>query len=546
MIDLTFFTSNPTKLAHARYLVEAESIKIKGFRQRTYHASYQEPRILSRPALLEASYRSAIAQCKKAGLATNKHLFILEDTSVRIDGLSDPQQDVPGLDIKYWMRDATFERVDRDLRRAGNVRTATVRSDVLLHIPEAYKELWGLESHDYLTFVGEQQGSIVDTELSYDSNLVYPWLDNHSFNKWFLPDGASAPLGALKIDEADKYDFRKKSFGGLVDFLRKRRMIPSGSVQYKLSLDERPVIVLCGYTCSGKTIASQHLSKNYGYLHLEASDFMHLSYWNRHGFNSRVSVRDFAEQALQSIPHIAAEKIFDHLKRHSLATAVISGFRSKDEVDWLMERLIRAGKSCYVGYVEANAEIRFRRMCERARTGDEMQRSKFDLRDEQQRRMGLDHIKGASYTHLWDNEASVQDYFDTIDAQPELLRLPKSTVGDPIQNLELIRGLGVIKLEDAILVGLLSVWSSQESRQHYTTTEISKIINDLFTNIQPKHKDNVSRYFNQDYYPYYDVESVPGRSYSRYRLSNTGYGRAVEILNRLVQSGVAGAAVQPS
>ena len=33
--ELTFFTTNQTKLAHARYVAEERQIRIKGFRQRT-------------------------------------------------------------------------------------------------------------------------------------------------------------------------------------------------------------------------------------------------------------------------------------------------------------------------------------------------------------------------------------------------------------------------------------------------------------------------------------------------------------------------------
>src|ERR1700722_15687227 len=101
MRDLTFFTSNATKLAHARYIAEGWPIRIKGFRQRTYHANYHEPRLSSREELLEASYRSAIEQCAKAGISTEVHPFILEDTTVRIEALSSPAKEVPGLDVKY-------------------------------------------------------------------------------------------------------------------------------------------------------------------------------------------------------------------------------------------------------------------------------------------------------------------------------------------------------------------------------------------------------------------------------------------------------------
>jgi len=211
MRELTFFTTNQTKLAHARYVAEGRQIQIKGFRQRTYHAGYVEPRLATRDAILQSSYESAKEQLAKAGYSETSHPFILEDTSVRIEALSSVDTEIPGVDVKYWMEDQTFASLDEKLRHAGNDRRALVRSDILLHVPQSLKMSWGIES-DFVLFTGEQTGSIVQAEHGFSANLVYPWLDNRSFNKWFVPDGAALPLGALSIGLADRLDFRRKSF----------------------------------------------------------------------------------------------------------------------------------------------------------------------------------------------------------------------------------------------------------------------------------------------------------------------------------------------
>ena len=218
MRELTFFTTNQTKLAHARYVAEGRQIRIKGFRQRTYHADYIEPRLTSREDILRASYEGAKAQLAKAGFSEASHPFFLEDTSVRIDAISTAEREVPGVDIKYWMEDRTFSSLDMLLRHARNDRRATVRSDVLLHIPSSFRADWDVNA-EFLVFTGEQRGTIVETEYIFDANLVYPWLDNRSFNKWFVPDGADRLFGALPIEIADTADFRRKSFGPLFDFL---------------------------------------------------------------------------------------------------------------------------------------------------------------------------------------------------------------------------------------------------------------------------------------------------------------------------------------
>lgn len=224
MLELTFFTSNPTKIAHARYIAEGRNIRIKGFRQRTYHANYHEPRVAAREELLKESYLSAVRQCRKAGISLDTHPFILEDTSVTIAALSKGGVDYPGLDIKFWMQGQTFTSLDHELKLAGNVRAASVRSDLLLHVPKTLKAVWGVDN-GYIVFVGEQQGMIVEEEVYFKSNLVFPWLDNQSFNKWFQPDGSDQPFGSLDIASADQVDFRRKSFQQLFDFFSQRDII---------------------------------------------------------------------------------------------------------------------------------------------------------------------------------------------------------------------------------------------------------------------------------------------------------------------------------
>ena len=60
-----------------------------------------------------------------------------------------------------------------------------------------------------------------------------------------------------------------------------------------------------------------------------------------------------------------------------------------------------------------------------------------------------------------------------------------------------VAGRESIKLEEGILVALLSRWDDDEkTRKYFTTTEIVNILNEVFGKIRPKHKDNVSRYFN--------------------------------------------------
>ena len=79
------------------------------------------------------------------------------------------------------------------------------------------------------------------------------------------------------------------------------------------------------------------------------------------------------------------------------------------------------------------------------------------------------------------------------------------------------------KLEDVILLALAEKW---QSREYFTTTEIAELINQSRAE-KPKNRNNISRYFNQTFHPYYEIKLI-GRK-KKYRLSNTGYGK-VRIL----------------
>ena len=63
-----------------------------------------------------------------------------------------------------------------------------------------------------------------------------------------------------------------------------------------------------------------------------------------------------------------------------------------------------------------------------------------------------------------------------------------------------------ISLERAILVTLALEFRKDQSRW-YTTTEIAHLVNNYFKLIK-RNKNNVSRYFNQAFYVYYEVQCV--------------------------------------
>lgn len=532
MITVTFFTSNLTKLAHCRYIAEAYPVHIVGFRQQTYHADYEEPRSKSREELLDASYRSALDQCNKAGIPAESRVFLLEDTSVRINALSTKEHAVPGLDIKYWMQGMTFEKLDSFLKEAGNDRTACVRSDVLLHIPEELRRLWGT-SDEYLVFDGEQPGTVIEEEISFESNLVFPWLDNRTFNRWFVPANAVQPLGSMEIEKADRYDFRRISFEKALKYLQSKGVLRKQLVQPMLPVDSSTNFIICGYTCAGKTIAGQRLARRFGYRHIEASDFMYLNYYLRHGYQDNIQIADFAERALGARPEIVAEKVADYLSANWSSPIVVSGFRNIEEVNWLKKKSSDFGKQFKLVFVQAERSIRFQRLNHRRRQGDSVKLEQLQVTDAQQRRMGLGEIETSSYAVMWQNNGTLEAYYALVESGAILPRTNQLAFDDAREQLA---KLPEIRLEDSILIALLSKWSDDATGDFFTTSQIASLIGDVFCAIKPKHKDNVSRYFNQAFHPDYEISGGNEIGARKFRLSNTGYSRALFVLNRLVRT----------
>jgi hypothetical protein len=177
--------------------------------------------------------------------------------------------------------------------------------------------------------------------------------------------------------------------------------------------------------------------------------------------------------------------------------------------------------------VKADASKRFERLKKRGRPGDVHEMADLSSRDEQQVRMGLEKIE--SVAKLIVNEGSLDDYLRVFEELIQDKSFEEFSIAGAIQE---IGSLTEVLLQDAILVALLDVWREDEARVFYTTTEIAGLTAQVFPSLKrAKHKDNVSRYFNQDSYVYYEVAAQP--SARRYRLSNTGYGMAVQRLRSL-------------
>ena len=514
MIEMVFLTSSRIKIAHARYLCRDYAVQVSGFHEKTYRANYDEPRIYDRTQLIELSYQNALECWLKAYPGGESKVFFIEDTSVIIDALS-VERETPGLDVKYWMADTSFATLDAQLKKFGNNRRATVRSDLILHLP---RELRSSEvNKGYLWFTSTKSGTVVDKERMFDTNPMYPWLDNRTFNKWFVPEGCSQPISMLPIAEADRFDFRAPAFREMLAFLEGQQKIhrrTKPEMQASFDFDSL-LFIICGPSCAGKTTLAEYLAERYGYYHIEASDFMYLSYYQRQGVSSRINIGDFAEQALHEQPEIVVEQILLNMTSGKPVPVIITGFRSPAEVEWF--RHYYTGKyTIELVYVTADDAIRCFRSLTRLRDGEAEDRKTFVRRDVQQAAMGLSELEKQFGGKRIENNGSRESYFNSFEMR--YIQKPQQ-LGDKVES---DRPALPEKLENAILLALAEKW---QTREYFTTTEIAQLINQHFKlEDKPKNKNNISRYFNQTFYPYYEIRLVDGKR--KYRLSNTGYGKA--------------------
>lgn len=520
MTDITFVTSNKTKLAHARYLCRKYQVDIKYYKKMFYGYAYKEPRIDDRRQLLTESFENAVARWRKYVTERDNRLFFIEDTSVRIAALSDDTHEVPGVDVKYWMRETSFDTLDKMLKANGNNRKCSVTSHVILCLTDDLKNKLGIEEN-YKVFTSTAYGTITESEYDFDTNILYPWLDAKSFNKWFVPNGCDKPVSMLDITQADAGDFRKGAFEGMLSFLKANGAIKNRIyVGNQLRIQFYDSFVICGKTCAGKSTLGRYLADEYGYYHIEASEFMIHKLLDTHGSASNVDKHEFAAKMLQAEPLFVVKKVVDYLHDHEINDKfVITGFRTEEEVNAFFKAF--PADKLHLLYVKSDYEERFRRWKLRQRDCEQYTEERFKEIDAVQEEMGVGGIESVKDVISIDNSVEGLSYYFRSFRKLFLHEAERDVIKINVKAIKSIN----ISLEKAILITLAIECQKDESR-FFTTTEISHLINRYF-NKNKKNKNNVSRYFNQSFYVYYEVRYENRKN--RYRISPIGYSEALKI-----------------
>lgn len=521
MIDITFITSNPTKIAHARHLCKGYDINILQYKKFFYGKGYVEPRIYDRDELLEASIRDAKKRWEKNVSDSGNRLFFIEDTSVRIDALSNEKEEIPGVDIKYWMQENDFSKLDALLNEKGNNRNVSVSSHIILFLTNDLKRQIE-SSKDYIVFSSTSQGKIDTKEREFNTQILYPWLDNVTFNKWFVPSGHELPMSMLDISEADAADFRKGAFELMLQFLTKYNSIKNKRQEFispRLRFD--PLFLVCGPTCAGKSTIGKFLLECYGYYHVEASDFMSLRYFETHSTKFAIDKNIFAAELLKVDPLVVVKSVLDYIRSNKkIDSFIVTGFRTPSEIHCFNQ--VYAPSDTRMIYVDSQYSLRFERWSNRNRDSIAYTEERFFQLNQLQDNMGLIEVKKMNVFTQYNNCENGLSLFFGDFQQKIILKNPICNSC----NLTDIQFIHKIQLEKAILIVLALKYQENES-SYYTTTEISYLINSAFSYFD-KNKNNISRYFNQAFYPYYEIRKEKGKN--KYKLSPTGYSEAIFII----------------
>ena len=403
-----FYTSNLPKYLQARVVFERSGLIVYHFKSK--QDPYSEDYSIGKAALLEKAIKQV------SGSVGSGALFFVEDTSLRIEALSGQEDDFPGLQVKEWFQQTNFEQLDAELRKRGNDRRATVKSDIALHLPRLDHPVY---------FHGEVHGVVSETPPDFTENPHYPWLTPSSFNGWFNPSGSDKRLGEMSLEESWKYDFRIRCLEKLLSrleeytaalnlpgqaYLRRQSVDDPG----QLSLIQPPtptrVLIVVGHTCAGKTTFGERAQGEHQLKFIEASSVLRIV--EREEGIAIDNAFIAAAKTLELFgPDIVARKILELYKETLGQGCVITGFRTIEEVEVIKKAMPHA----QLVLVEASDRTRFQRHLERARAQPVKSLKDFQKVDEQQWSFGLLRVAEEFCDIKVINEGTLQDYYEKID-----------------------------------------------------------------------------------------------------------------------------------
>lgn len=406
-LEIGFYTSNIDKFMQGRLIFQQYGLILRHFK------SSQEPYCEDYDVGQEQLLASAIKEVKHR-LGVNS-LFFVEDTWVRIDALSTPEKAIPGLDVKDWFARTSFAELDAYLRQHGNDRSATVYSDIALHLPGLNRPIF---TH------GETKGLVSEIHPDFEKSDQYPWLTPDSFNGWFVPFGATKRLGEMSFEESLEYDFRVKSLVALVDRLEEYAAVlnlagscysvkraETTTPSLSLFKEDVSLYLVVGKLCAGKTTFGEYATCHHSYRFIEASAIMRMIA-EEAGISAPTPFYLARDLLYEKGPDIIARQIVAMYGQDLRDHTIITGFRTIEEVQYIKSQF----QDCKIVFIDASERTRFERHLHRGRTDHMETLHEFQEHDRQQWRFGLLRVAQDFADIKIENEGSIRDYYDQIRA----------------------------------------------------------------------------------------------------------------------------------
>ena len=405
--NVYFYTSNIDKFLQARAVFAKCGLQLKHYRSST--DPYSEEYEIGKRGLLSR----AISQVAKTLGASS--LFFVEDTSIRIDVLSDGENDFPGLAAKEWFAQTSFERLDEELKACGMNRRAIVKSDIALYVPALGRPIF---------FEGHTLGRISDKAPTFEQSPRHPWLTPNTFNGWIIPDGAETPLGQMSFEESWQYDFRVQALLALIDRLEEysaalnlssqtytRRSKAYSDQQMELIPSDKQALIIVGRTCAGKTTMGERLSSTHEFQFIEASSVLRTL--DDGSGNASDDPFRFAQATLsEKGADIVARKVLSLIGTNVPDRIAITGFRTIEELECIVDAIPYAK----IVIIDASERTRFERHIRRARVGEKTTIAQFSELDTKQWQFGLLRVAEDFADLKVLNESDLKEYLTTVDA----------------------------------------------------------------------------------------------------------------------------------
>lgn len=400
-----FYTSNVEKYLQAKLVFTKFGLPLYHFRGRS--KPYAEDYTSGTAGLLTAAIQEVLSQ------VGDRHIFFIEDTSIRIEALSSASLDVPGLAAKEWFASTSFVDLDEQLKKTGN-RDCTVKSDIALYLPGHALPIF---------FHGETRGIIAAAPPEFAPSRAHPWLTSTSFNGWFIPDGARKRLGEMSFEESWTYDFRVRSLvkliGRLEEYAHALNLPPTSYLspstiiaaqQPSLFQPRRPVFIVVGKPSAGKSEFGKYIAQEMAIPYFEGSDIVRAA---RELHAPRQSLDEFAAAYHKNFGQDkVARMIVEMVNGFEIMNGfVVAGFRHIEELDYIR----RVYDETTVIYVDATERTRFERQLVRGRPDDSSNFKDFLAKDREQSVFTLPRFGRQLADFVLVNEASLIDYHQQID-----------------------------------------------------------------------------------------------------------------------------------